>query len=283
MLEFLRSVVGLLFTPCPTISPGYRVGTVNNPDITEASSLTASLYHKDVFWTINDSGSGPVIFGLHSNGDTVTTVNMEGAINVDWEAVETAYCDTESDATCLYVGDIGDNLKQRKNLSIYKVKEPKSLESLVTVDDWEEASLKYPDGEAHDAESLLIDHQTRTLLVITKSLTECRVFTAPLDFIPGSVITLASTNLSLISLFATDASSTFSGDRIVIRSYLTGFLWERSSPGASLLSTLGTADPCVIPVGLARQGESIAMGGREGEYFTHSEYVGQDIIMHTIQ
>ena len=59
---------------------------------------------------------------------------------------------------------------------------------LVLAEEVEKMTLKYPGGQAHDAESLLIDHQARTLLLITKSLTECRVFTAPLDFFPGNAL-----------------------------------------------------------------------------------------------
>ena len=149
----------------------------------------------------------------------------------------------------------------------------------MVAEDWEEVTLKYPGGEAHDAESLLIDHKARLLLLVTKSLTECKVFTAPLDFMPGTTVTLSPTELSLVSLFATDASSSSSGSRIVIRSYFTGFLWERESPHASLVETLAT-DPCVIPVGLERQGESIALEGDGDVYLTHSEHIDQDIIRH---
>ena len=189
MLSLITALVRILFTPCPSTSPGQTVGTVSNQDIPEASSLTASLKHQDVFWTINDSGNSPTIFGLNSAGDTLATVHLQGARNEDWEAVETAPCDDEGDATCLYIGDIGDNLKLRRNLTIYKVREPESLDGLeVLAEEVEKMTLKYPGGQAHDAESLLIDHQARTLLLITKSLTECRVFTAPLDFFPGNAL-----------------------------------------------------------------------------------------------
>ena len=65
----------------------------------------------------------------------------------------------------------------------------------------------------------------------------------------------------------------------MIRSYLTGFLWQQRE-GSSLLATLAT-DPCVIPVGVQRQGESIALARDGGAYYTHSEHVGQDIIKYS--
>ena len=189
------------------MSSGQTVGEVVDPQIIEASSFTVSAIHSDLLWIVNDSGNSATVYGVKKNGNVVMRIFLSGATNVDWEAIEQASCDGISDKSCLFIGDIGDNLRRRQNITIYRVVEPTEILENSIDQAWDKVTLMYPGQKAHDAESILIDRQRRLLLVITKSLTECLVFTASLDFEPFSVVSLQPTNLSLVSLFATDASS----------------------------------------------------------------------------
>merc|ERR1711936_1252361 len=156
MWSILSSLLHLLLGSCPDISPPQVVGTVHDPNIPEASSLAVSSLHQDLLWTLNDSGNSATVFGLSRAGDTVTRVSLVGATNEDWEAVEVGPCEVGRDTSCLYVGDIGDNLKHRNNVTIYRVKEPEVIEDYLETETWDKVTLEYPGGEAHDAESLLI-------------------------------------------------------------------------------------------------------------------------------
>ncbi len=84
----------------------------NLPDLVSESS--ALVLHNDLFWTINDSGGDPVIFGLSKDiGNVVHTVTLENAENHDWEALTT-------DGNYWYTGDFGNNSGIRTDLCIYK-------------------------------------------------------------------------------------------------------------------------------------------------------------------
>jgi hypothetical protein len=65
-------------------------------------------------WTHNDSGGNPALYSIDtSNGKILQTVVLDGATNVDWE-------DLTRSPTHLYVGDMGNNTGNRKDLRIYR-------------------------------------------------------------------------------------------------------------------------------------------------------------------
>jgi hypothetical protein len=111
----LTYLLSLLSPSCPDVSPpqvpslGIHqavprqvVGRVTDPRLAEASGLAASAAHPGLWWTVNDSGGEPVVFGLRAGGEVVATLALEvggvrggqvqGAVNTDWEAVEVAPC-----------------------------------------------------------------------------------------------------------------------------------------------------------------------------------------------
>src|SRR6476619_5675818 len=48
-------------------------GRIKSDDIDESSGITASKCQPDVYWTHNDSGSGPFIFAINLAGDNLGT------------------------------------------------------------------------------------------------------------------------------------------------------------------------------------------------------------------
>ena len=62
----------------------------------------------------NDSGNEPILYFLNLQGDVIHQVEVTQAKNKDWEAIA---CDGKS----IYIGDIGNNNNNRKDLVIYKV------------------------------------------------------------------------------------------------------------------------------------------------------------------
>ena len=114
----------------------------------EASGLARGLTHPDVLWTISDDGP-PVLFALDSIGSVRNRVAVRNARNQDWESLAAARCGT---VTCLYIGDIGDNLYRWPFVRIYRVPEPGADDKIVTADAFQ---FRYPDG-SHDAEALFV-------------------------------------------------------------------------------------------------------------------------------
>lgn len=84
-------------------------------EVRETSGL---IWFKDLFWTHNDSGGRPEIYGLDpQNGKITAKVLVSNANNVDWEEIA-------QDDDYIYIGDFGNNRGVRKDLCVYKI--PKS-------------------------------------------------------------------------------------------------------------------------------------------------------------
>ena len=66
-------------------------------------------------WTLNDSGGRPALYQIDErSGRIVKTFTIPNASNKDWEDI--AY-----DDTYVYIGDMGNNRGNRKDLKIYKI------------------------------------------------------------------------------------------------------------------------------------------------------------------
>ena len=66
-------------------------------------------------WTINDSGGKATLYQIdEQNGHIVKTLNIQNATNKDWEDI--AY-----DENYVYIGDIGNNRGNRRDLKVYKL------------------------------------------------------------------------------------------------------------------------------------------------------------------
>lgn len=72
-----------------------------------------ALWQDSILVAINDSGNSPTVYFMNLSGELFHVVNIENAKNIDWEDL------TLDDQNNLYVADVGNNSKSRKNLSIY--------------------------------------------------------------------------------------------------------------------------------------------------------------------
>lgn len=136
----------------------------------ELEETSALLLIGDLFYSLNDSGNEPILYLLDKKGTIQHRCTIKQAENYDWEAL--AY-----DGTHLYIGDIGNNNNDRKNLRIYKVnKDSVKTQSSVKA---ETIYFQYEDQNAFppakkeryfDAESLVCKNDS--LFVFTKNRTE---------------------------------------------------------------------------------------------------------------
>ena len=81
----------------------------------DASSPGSCSRARACFWTHNDSGDAPRVFALGRDGRLRGEVAVTGAEHVDWE-------DIAIRGRTLYVGDIGDNLAQRPEIVVYRLR-----------------------------------------------------------------------------------------------------------------------------------------------------------------
>ncbi|MFN8416594.1 MAG: hypothetical protein U0U66_09695 [Cytophagaceae bacterium] len=89
--------------------------------INESSGLVYDSIRK-TFYTINDSGGDPVVFEIDTNGTYVNEYRIPGATNKDWEEIQ-----WDATSTTFWIGDIGNNRNQRKNLRFYSYNMSDSL------------------------------------------------------------------------------------------------------------------------------------------------------------
>ncbi|RLD38464.1 MAG: hypothetical protein DRI74_03810 [Bacteroidetes bacterium] len=93
------------------ISPSILIDKLSDK-VDETSGL---IFYRGSIWTLNDSGGKPQIYRLNSKtGKVVQVVNIKNAKNIDFE-------DLTQDDDFIYVGDMGNNYGNRKNLCIYKI------------------------------------------------------------------------------------------------------------------------------------------------------------------
>ncbi len=248
--------------------PRMKEVTLADQRLTESSGLERSLRHPGVFWTHNDSAGEPCLFAINAKGATVAKVRVPKAANFDWEDV-TQGLDAE-DRPCLYIGDIGDNLRVRLTIQIYKIPEPdlpedptKEVES-AEPEIWH---LNYPDGR-HNAECLMMHPQTRRLYLLTKKENGLSaLYQVPDSRVAGRAMKLEKiTSLTFPAMprlgkRPSDASATtggaFSPDgrRLVISTYSYLHEW-RLTPGRPLVEVLKKPPHLIMPP-LARQMEAV--------------------------
>jgi len=178
---------------------------------------------------------------------------------VDWE-------DIAIRGRTLYVGDIGDNAAQREAVAIYRFAEPAPGTSTVPAD---RIVLRYPDG-ARDAEALLIDPRTGTVVIVTKDIGGRSDV-----YIAGRRGLRKALTLRLgIGQPVTAGDVSADGRTIVLRSYDRAFVWtkRRSEPIATALRRA----PCTAGTDLLAegQGEALALTRNGRAFYTVPEGAG---------
>ncbi len=262
-----------LFTVCDSYAEPEVLGALPD-EIPELSGLAVSPFHPSVIWGHNDSGDRARVYAFDPSGTLLATVLLDGVVAVDWEDMAIGPCGGEE---CIYVGDIGDNLRIRPWVSVHRFPVPDlsaaddGAELSVTV---ETARFEYPDGN-HDAEAMVVDADGRVVL-LTKDGRILTVFAAEFTTEEDVVMSLLGsldirdTETAMAALVT--GADIIPRDRLLVRTYETAF--EYSLAGGSVLAAFETS-PTLVPVNRERQGEAIAYG--EAGYWHASEDPGAAI------
>ncbi|CAA6816904.1 MAG: Unknown protein [uncultured Sulfurovum sp.] len=97
----------------PKYGESYFTKKFELPKTIKETSGLIKLDH--ALWTFNDSGGKAILYQIDEHtGKILKTVNIKNAKNKDWEDI--AY-----DDNYVYIGDIGNNRGNRKDLKIYKI------------------------------------------------------------------------------------------------------------------------------------------------------------------
>lgn len=157
------SLQGDVCTACRVAVPR---GHLMNPSIDEASGLVASAVHSGIYYTHNDSGDLPRFFAIDRGGADRGTFVVGGALSLDWEDMARGPC-AGGKGSCLYFGDLGDNLRFRPAGAVYRVPEPDKLLLGEQTVQAEAFPFRYPDG-SHDAKTLLVHPTTGVITIVIK-------------------------------------------------------------------------------------------------------------------
>lgn len=232
-----------------------EVGSLRHPDLKENSGLVASRRTPGVFWAHNDSGGRPVLYCVRARGGSCGAWRLEGAEAVDWEDIAAGPGPVPGEHY-LYVGDIGNNVGNRREIVVYRLPEPiadRSERSRAerTTGPIDRLVLSFP-REPEDAETLLVHPESGDLYIVTKRAGgRAAVFKAHSPLTEGQAKTLEHVGNVRIRLFApgpTGGDISSDGRWVVLSSYLGAFeararagnfdrvwaaRWTRFDPGSA--------------------------------------------------
>jgi hypothetical protein len=240
------------------------LATLRVPGLDESSGLAASRAYPGVFWSHNDSGGGPFVYAFDRTGKGLGRWRVPAARAVDWE--DMAIAPGPKGGWQLYLGDIGNNQRRRKEVTVYRIPEPNPRAPAATTAPAEAIRLQYPD-EAHDAECLMAHPKTGDLYIVTKARgrdSETIVFkaAAPLSVKRSNmlrkvaVLDLPDSPLTLVIGRVTGGDISPDGQRVILCGYFSA--WEARLPsGAKRFDAIWAAQWEDVGLGSRAQGESV--------------------------
>ena len=100
------------------------------------------------FLTLNDSGDEPYLYTFDREGKILSKILIKGALNRDWESLA-------SDENYIYIGDIGNNKGNRKDLKIYLIDFDFKLVDSINFNYKNQSKFKKKKKNRFDAEALV--------------------------------------------------------------------------------------------------------------------------------
>jgi hypothetical protein len=205
---------------------------------TENSGIVKSRQWPDLYWMHNDSGDEPRIYPVHRDGSVYESsrypdapgVLIGDAINVDWEDI------TVDASGRIIVADVGNNGNDRRDLVLYYLAEP-SPDAGRTVA-LRRIFVRYPEQSAfpapandfnYDAEAVFTLGDDVFICTKHRSDTLTRVYRLPSDS-TADVQVLEQVDAFDVEGQATGADATAAGDKIVITTYDSLWLFEHVDP-----------------------------------------------------
>jgi hypothetical protein len=269
-------------SPAPYLA-ARQTGYFENLSIRESSGLTASCHQPGVLWTLNDSGSPPLLYAVGPEGRDLGTVRVKGAVNRDWEDLASFRVDQTA---YLLIADVGDNRARYGTYTLYLVKEPSLKTPLppdATVPIFRRINFVYPDG-ARDCEAVAVDTQNRRVLLLSKRTQPPHLYSLPLA--PKSAGRITARRLGPVPKIPgpTLSDQAFHGEyasqptamdiapdgrSAVVLTYKSAYLFPKApqEPWSKALSRT----PQRIPIPLLRQAEGICFGYDGKTLFLSSE------------
>jgi hypothetical protein len=277
----LRIIAAVLFIPSmlacaqsgdrmvsEKFAPGRKLSQNADKALKEVSGIASSKINAGLMWVQNDSGNDPAIYLINRDMEIVLTCRLDGVQNRDWEDIAVGPAPVEG-KTYVYVGDIGDNKASHPVKFIYRFEEPayKPGKSEITISEIEKITFRLSDA-MKDTESLLIDHKTKNLYVISKREEPVTVYEIRYPFNLGDTLSGKKImTLPFAEIVSADVDAR-TGD-ILLKNYDKVFYW-RNAHGEDVASLL-KRQPVEVNYEREVQGEAITWAADGSGFYTVSE------------
>lgn len=260
------------------------------PELVENSAAAMSVRQPGVLFSINDSGNEPLLFALDTTGANRGVWRILGATDVDWESAAVAPCAPATPAaSCVYIGDTGDNNATHAHRVIYKVREPNAsgVRDTLTA---QQLRYRYADGP-HDVESMYVAPNGDIMLITKRPLSggggrlrPALVFSigaaawrekgfATAALVDSLPIVPGSAPLRLI----TDAALSPDAKHLAVRTYAQVYVFA-TDPATGLVNHAIRPSVCnIVPLG-EPQGEGVTWADSRGRLVFTSE--GRNVPLH---
>lgn len=250
----------------PTSPQARFVCSLKNEKIDESSGIAPSRLRSGVYWTHNDSGGKARVYAFDLEGNDLGTYTLAGVKARDWEDIASAKIGGNA---YLYVGDIGDNLKDQSSIRVYRLTEPEAS-SPETIQEFETYRIKYPDGP-HNCEALMVAPNGDLYLVTKDDFGDSSVYRLASPASSGTFtlskvgnLKVKGGNVYTHTITAGDISA--DGKLVVLRTYFSILLFRPTD-----LTKFARLEPQSLPVPLERQGEAICFDPSGRRLITTSE------------
>jgi hypothetical protein len=234
--------------------PDGTISTISDDRITESSGLALSVKHDDLAYTINDSGNHPMVYAIQaSTGNVIGTTDISA---FDVEDIEAITVDAQG---MIWVGDLGDNDRERDDVSIISFPEPGPGDHQLAAAD--RYGVSFPDGPV-DVEALLVHPETGQVHLVSKEFDGSgTVFVLP-ALTPGATVTAEDTGAEA-PRGVSDGTFTHSGRWALLRTNDDVWVYNPSTwKPVSRIETpdLGNAESVTV-----ERGDKTMLLGSEGK------------------
>lgn len=135
------------------------------------SSALEKVNGEQLLYTINDGGSRPEIFVIDYHGNIKSIEFVNGVKNKDWEDL------TSDNDDNIYIGDVGNNFNNRKNLEIHKVYKNGLLEKSIKYT-YKDQNHFPPDKRKmnFDCEAMILDNDSLFLISKNRGVKDVKLY-----------------------------------------------------------------------------------------------------------
>ena len=242
----------------------------------EVSGLDVSVRNPGYAYMLDDGPGTTAFWAVRLADGAMQRLELSGFVGTDTEDLAVAPCSTGG-ASCLYIGDIGDNTKRRASIRVLRMPEPDLSSGGPTSLSSTSITLKYPNG-ARNAETLLVDDAGKPYIVIKEPGTDnngaARLYGAT-SFVSTTLTDYGAVPVPLPAQRWTGSANIVTGGdykdgRVILRTYDHAIEY-RGTAGADL-NTFASWSRVQVPVPRDPKGEAISYLPSCG-YITASEMV----------